>query len=156
MAAIGLMRSDRLSAPPISCLLFALSFLSGGAVFPCQTRAPKHRCSHLMGLTVFKPKWHECEMLDAAGECFSLLSDSDVGFWWVLFCGLLFFVLFCFVLQRQLHAGWVVLVWRVKCNSGFLYFMCPLCFFLLIWDLTLGTLQRTISTFITKTKTRYR
>lgn len=49
-----------------------------------------------------QPRWNKCEKLDSVG-CLSLFSDSDVGFWCVLFCGLL--VYYFFVLQRHLHAG---------------------------------------------------
>lgn len=143
-AAIGLMRSDSLSAPPVSCLLFALSFLSGGAVFLCQTCALQQRVATWW---VWQFSTQTAQMRNAG--CRRVFVSFVRPWCWRLMCaalwslGLLFF---CFTEAPQCRVSSPGLK-----SGGFLYFMG----FLLIWNLTLGPLQRTISKLITKTKIRY-
>lgn len=158
MAAICLMRTDRLSAPPMSCLLFFFSFIISFWCFLSDLCTWTVR-SHLTGSTVFKPKQQrKCEMPDA-GECyFSFYQAAMLGLMHVVLRSLGFTeTSLCRVSSRvSLDDSGVkseVSQWNHIC--------CRLCscninsreWFVNIWS-NVRTLSGSFSTFITKTKTK--
>lgn len=150
MAAICLMRNDRLSAPLMSCLLFPLSFLSGAF---CQTCVPE-LCVATWQVRQFSSPSSSVNVkrLTQESVIFPFISQWCLV-WCMLFCGLL-------VLQRHLYAGWVV-VWVFNDSglksevSQWYYICCWLClcninsseWFVNMWS-NVRTLSRTFSTFI--------
>lgn len=157
MAAICLMRTDRLSAPLMSCLLFPLSFLSGAF---CQTCVPE-LCVATWQVRQFSNPSSSVNVKCPTQE------SVIFSFYQAVMFGLMHVVLrspgftetsLCRVsscvslddsgLKSEVSKRYYMCCWLCLCNINSSEW------FVNMWS-NVRTLSGTFSTFITKTKTRY-